>query len=242
MSTLMIQYSFRLPEDKTETFNLKLNAQSLELQMGAPDRPPGWINLGFHQCPHCPLDVKTHPYCPISLNLVNIVGRFNHIISYDEIHMEVTTQERFISQKTTAQRGISSLIGIVFATSGCPHTAFFRPMARFHLPLSSEEETIYRATSMYLLAQYFRNNMGQQTDYKLEGLKKIYKNTELVNLGIIKRLRAYSETDSSINAIVVLDTFAKTMPCVIGDSLVDICYLFKPFLADYDESSGLPVG
>jgi hypothetical protein len=30
-----------------------------------------------------------------------------------------------------------------------------KPMARFHLPLASEEETIYRATTMYLLAQYF---------------------------------------------------------------------------------------
>jgi hypothetical protein len=43
------------------------------------------------------------------------------------------------------------------ATSGCRYTAYFKPMARFHLPFANEEETAYRAISMYLLSQRFLN-------------------------------------------------------------------------------------
>ena len=36
------------------------------------------------------------------------------------------------------------------ALSGCPVLEQLKPMARFHLPFASVEETIYRAASMYL--------------------------------------------------------------------------------------------
>ena len=162
--------------------------------------------------------------------MVNIVNRFEDLISYDKIRVDVTTEERRISQRTTAQNGISSMMGLVIATSGCPHTAFFRPMARFHLPLASKEETIFRATSMYLLAQYFLKKAGQAADFDLEGLTKIYDNMQIINNAIVERLRAATTTDSSVNAIVILDNYAKFLPFAIEKSLEDIRYLFSPFL------------
>lgn len=73
------------------------------------------------------------------------------------------------------QRGLSSLLGLILATRDCTYTRYFRPMARFHLPLASEEETIYRAASMYLLAQYLRANDGKQVDINLTRSAEIYK-------------------------------------------------------------------
>ena len=121
-------------------------------------------------------------------------------------------------------------MGLIMATSGCPHTSFFKPMARFHLPLASADETIYRATSMYLLAQYFLRKQGQETDLELEGLAKIYHNIQLINKALAERLRAITDKDSAINALILLDIFAQTLPYAIEDSLEEVRYLFTPYL------------
>lgn len=88
--------------------------------------------------------------------------------------MQPATTERTVSAETSAQQGLGSLLGLIMATSGCPHTVFFKPMARFHLPFSNESETIYRAVSMYLLSQYFTTREGAPIDAGLDGLRDIY--------------------------------------------------------------------
>jgi hypothetical protein len=118
MKTIVIQYCFRLPDNSSEDFKLELNPHNLEMTGNIPQSLPGWTKLNFHQCPHCPLDVVTDPYCPLAANIVNIVQRFDGLISYDKIRVDVITQERRISQDTTAQKGISSMMGLVIATCG----------------------------------------------------------------------------------------------------------------------------
>jgi hypothetical protein len=230
MKCIEIQYCFRLPDNSSEDFKLELHPQKLELAGNIPQSLPDWSKLNFHQCPHCPLDIITDPFCPLAANIVNIVKRFDGLISYDQIRVDVITQERRISQHTTAQKAISSMMGLVIATCGCPHTAFFKAMGRFHLPLASNEETIFRATSMYLLAQYFLKMEGRQADLELKGLTKIYHNMQIVNIAIARRLRSTSMSDSSINAIVILDNYAKSLPYAIEKSLGNLRHLFHPFL------------
>ena len=230
MNTIEIQYCFRFPDNSNEDFKLELNPHKIELTGNIPEFIPKWARLDFHQCPHCPLDVARDPYCPLASNIVNIVQRFDGLISYDRIRVDVITAERKITQQTTVQKGISSLMGLVIATSGCPHTAFFKAMGRFHLPLASNEETIFRATSMYLLAQYFLKMDGRQADLELSGLTKIYRNIQIVNVAIARRLRSTSMSDSLINAIVILDNFAKNLPFAIEKSLKDLRHLFLPFI------------
>lgn len=231
METFNIQYKFTLPDQSNEVFDLQFDSKDLILINNIPSILPSWTDLNYYQCPNCIIDPDTYIFCPLSANLVSIVNRFKGLLSFDKVAIDVSTIERTVSQQTTVQRGISSLMGLIIATSGCPHTAFFKPMARFHLPLSSKEETIYRATSMYLLAQYFLSNDNNKADLEFEGLKKIYKNAQLVNTSIANRLRAASDTDSSVNAITLLDMYAQSLPFAIGDSLEDIKYLFTAFLA-----------
>ncbi len=229
METIQIQYSFTLTDGSQEVFDIQLDAQELLLADMAREPLPPWTALDFHKCYICPLDADSHPHCPPSAHLASMVNRFGRVLSHDEVKVVVVTNERTVSQNTTAQRGISSLMGLVMATSGCPHSAFFKPMARFHLPLASEDETIYRATSMYLLAQYLLKKEGRAADVDMEGLAEIYSNMHVVNMAVAERLRVASETDSSVNAIILLDLFAKAMPYVIKDSLDEIRYLFTPF-------------
>ena len=164
------------------------------------------------------------------LYFIDIVDRFDHILSYDKIMLEVMMDERIVIRSTTAQKGLSSLVGIVIAASSCPHTKFFKPMLRFHLPLASEAETIYRAASMYLLAQYFVLNEGKKADFELHGLEEIYNNMHMINVAIAERLRVASKTDALINAIILLDMFTKSIPSVIEESLDELRYLFTPYL------------
>ena len=229
MGTKVIQYRFLMPDNSREDFNLRLDAHNLDLQGNIPEHLPAWTQLELHQCPHCPLDADTNSYCPLAANIATIVRRFDGLTSYDKITVDVITEERHISQQTTVQKGISSMMGLVIATCGCPHTAFFKPMAHFHLPLASKEETIFRVTSMYLLAQYYVKKDCQFADFELEGLADIYHNIQIVNVAVARRLRTATITDSSLNALVLLDSYAQILPFAIEESLEEIRHLFSPF-------------
>lgn len=231
MENVTIRYRFTMPGGGDEVFDLELDERNLMLKGSTPEFLPPWTDLEFYQCPNCRLTAETRPHCPVAVNLVSIVAPFSHVLSYNEIHLEVTTKERVVSKDTTAQEAVSSLIGIVMATSDCPNTTFFRSMARFHLPLASEEETVCRATSMYLLAQYFLKRDGRQADLELAGLTRIYGNMHIMNTAIAARLQGASEQDSTINAIVMLDMFALTVQHLIEGSLEEVRYMFEPFLA-----------
>ena len=231
MQPLVIEYRFRLQDNSEELFTIRLDPQTLEtLPDSDADPLPDWTALSFSQCASCPLTAASSPRCPAAANLAPIVRRGEKLLSIDQVDLQVTTAERISLQKTTAQRALCSLMGLVIATSGCPHTAFFKPMARFHLPLASEEETIFRATSTYMLAQYFVNKEGGQADFNLEKLTNLYQTMQEVNLAMAKRVRSTSKTDSSLNAIVLLDMYAKALPYVIKQSLDELRYLFAPFL------------
>jgi hypothetical protein len=229
MNPINIRYIFRLPDDRLEVFDLYLDPKTLDLLRDTIEPLPSWTSLDFHQCPNCPLSIQTHSNCPASVHLVKPVAFFKNIISFESVHVDIITPERIVYKDTSAQKGVSSLMGLIMATSGCPHTRFFKPMARFHLSFASAEETIYRATSMYLLAQYFLLKEGKEADLELKGLANIYYNIQLINKAIAKRLGAISDKDAALNALVLLDTFAKTVPYSIEESLEEIRYLFTPY-------------
>ncbi|MEJ2537718.1 MAG: hypothetical protein P8048_11825 [Calditrichia bacterium] len=230
MSTYQIQYRITLPDGKVEVFDLNFDSQTIDLLNNIPEKLPEWTNLEFEQCSHCPLKPDKSPHCPLAANLVNIINHFDGLMSYQNLQLEVVTTNRTISKKTTAQDALSAMMGLVIPATGCPHTAYFKPMARFHLPLAGADETIYRATSMYLLAQYFLKKQGKVPDLDFKGLKKIYQNMQILNASIAERLRAASKTDSSVNALVLLDMFTMVLPIAIEESLEEIGYLFKPYI------------
>ena len=63
----------------------------------------------------------------------------------------------------------------------------------------------------------------------LENLREIYKNLELVNRHVAERLRNAAVQDSTLNAVIILDCYAKTLPYSVEQSLEELAYLFdKP--------------
>ena len=233
MDIINIRYNFKFDSQRQEIVDVALDARTLTAIRNIDNNLPDWTKLEFHQCPHCPLNRAVHPVCPVAAILVDVVRRFDQIISYDPVDLEIITAERTISLNTTAQRGISSLVGLLFPASGCPHTAFFRPMVRFHLPMANKQETLFRAAGMYLLAQFFLRKDGHTEDSELHGLTQIYKNLNVLNIHVAERLRSATRTDSSLNAIIILDVFTQALPFVIDDHLNEMRYLFEPYLSDF---------
>ncbi len=230
MEPIQISYRFNLGDDKSEVFDVHLDPDTLEIINQPSGELPPWTDLEFHQCSHCPFTSDTHPNCPLAVTLIQVIGRFDNVVSHNKIELTVLTHERKVFQKTTAQKGISSLVGLLFAASGCPHTAYFKPMARYHLPLASEDETFYRATGMYLLAQYLLHREGKRADLELEGLKKIYHNLHLLNTMVAERIRSATRSDSSVNAVVLLDMITNLMPFILDEQLAKISHLFSSYL------------
>jgi len=236
MANFEISYCFKFGDQRREKIDLVIDAQTIEV-INRPDQDlPEWTRLEFEQCPHCPFRSREVSHCPVAVGLIDVVRRFDGIMSYDRVDLEVVTAERKITQNIEAQKGIGSLLGLLIPTCGCPHADFFKPMARYHLPLASGEETVFRATGMYLMAQFFLNKMGKAANYDLQGLNRIYKNMHILNISIAERLRSATRTDSSINAVIVLDVFTHTINFVIEDHLQEIQHLFEPYLEEYYKS------
>lgn len=232
MEPIRITYRISLDDKTTEVFDFDLDGRTFALRTTPPDNPPKWTELGFKQCSHCPLNVEEHPHCPMALQLHKVVERFHNTRSIDEVKLEVITEDRTVVQTTALQRVLSSMLGLIFPTCGCPKTAYMRPMARFHLPLASEEETVFRVAGMYLLAQYFLTNNGKKGQFAFDGLISIYDDFHILNKAIASRLQFATESDSSKNAITLLDMYSSLVPMLLEDQLVEIRGFFEAYLPD----------
>lgn len=230
MNSIRIKYIFRWPDAEEDSYELVLDGTTLDIISPHPGEIPQWAMLDFNKCPSCPLDAKSSPCCPLALALVSLNTSFAHWVSYEKVHVAVVTAERTTTKNTTVQQAASSLMGLISPCSGCPHTRFFKPMARFHQPFATEQETIYRASSMYMLAQYFLKAEGREADHGLVGLNDIYRSLHEVNTHCAMRLRHGASNDSAVNAVVLLDMFAKSLPYAIKESLEELGHLFHPFL------------
>jgi len=233
MANLEISYTFRFEDSREEIVELVIDPRTIEIVNRPVHDLPEWTRLEFEQCPHCPLDSREVANCPVAVSLIEVVRRFDGVMSYGRVDLEVVTVERKITQSIDAQKAISSLVGLLISTSGCPHASYFKPMARYHLPLASSEETVFRATGMYLLAQFFLNKTGKNGNFDLQGLTRIYHNMHLLNISIAERLRSATRTDSSINAVIVLDIFTQTVNFVVEDHLQELRHLFQPYLEEF---------
>lgn len=231
MTHLTQTYRFDLPDASERVFELKLDRDTAQLVSQPPGEPPAWTALAFNQCSGCPLEASKVSHCPAAVQLAGVIDGFADLVSYDKVRVTVESEERSVVATLSAQQGLASLIGLIMASSGCPRTAVFRPMARFHLPFSTESETAYRVAAMYLLAQHFIARDGGTPDLALDHLESVYRGLHAVNRGMAQRIRAASRQDAIVNAIVLLDVFTSLVPSAIHEILDEIKPAFAALLA-----------
>jgi hypothetical protein len=186
-----------------------------------------WTNLDYCKCSNCPLEKSDYPKCPIAYNLHSLVAVFKDRISYEEVSVEIISNQRSYKKETALQIALQSLFGLLMAASDCPNMKFLSSMAIFHLPFASFEETILRAASFYLLKQYFQKAGNQSYDFSMDGLKKQYEAVEFVNHGLLERIQSIeTEGDASLNAITTLNAFAQMFSLQYELDLATLHYVF----------------
>jgi hypothetical protein len=220
---LHIRYRFDLPDGSQKQLSLSFDPKSFRLSNAAPAEPPFWTELKFSQCANCPLGAAEHAHCPAALQMAPAVESLKELVSFDTVRVTVKQAERTIYAETSAQQALSSVLGLIMATAGCPWTDRLRPMARFHLPFASEAETVYRSVCMFLLARHLLGADDTQGFAKLEDL---YENLHVVNRDMSRRLGAATRTDPARNAMALLDSYTTLLPAALESSLEDLKPLF----------------
>ena len=228
-NTRVIIYQFALPGGVTKEFSVELELPALEIISAAQGDPPSWTDLRFKQCPNCSLALHRSSRCPVAMNLAPVIVAFNDLASYENVETTVLTEAREFRKRCPLQTGLSSLIGLIMATSGCPVLDRLRPMAYTHLPFATSKETTLRAISTYLLAQCVRQRQGRTAIWEFDQLVQTYDDVRMVNKAFLERIRSMCTRDAGVNAIVILDTFASLASFALNEQWwKDIEPLFAP--------------
>lgn len=227
---LNITFTFSFANGTRKVFPLVLDKTDLSLRSKKAADLPLWVILNYHQCENCPLDASRNEYCPVAVNIAGIVEEFKDFVSHEKARVTVAVEERIYAKDTTVQQGLTPLLGIIMTTTGCPVMEQLKPMVRFHLPFASLTETIFRMSSMFLMAQFLRSLEGKNAVWSLDGLTKVYTEVGKVNRDFALRLRVAAKKDANVNALVNLDCFATMVPLAADDTLREIRPYFKSYL------------
>jgi hypothetical protein len=230
MEARVIRYRFERSGAAALELEAHLDPESLLDLAPLPESPPAWTRLEFEKCPNCPLDPSRSPLCPAAARISDLVTTFGDVSSIGQARVVVEVGGRRISKDASLVHGIASLLGLRMATSGCPVLAKLRPMAAFHIPFATDEETMYRALATYFIAQLLRERSGASPAWTLDGLKEAYRAVGLVNRAFAARMRAALTEDANANALVRLDLFAKAIPLDLEDWLESYGRAFDAWL------------
>jgi len=218
---LRFHYTFKLKSGLHKSFEVIVDYASLNIIYAKNETFPDWTRLENFKCKHCSLDQKLHEYCPLAINLVDIIQTFQDINSYDEAEIIVDTLNRSYSKVTSVQSGVSSMLGIRMVTSGCPVMGKLRPLIPTHLPFASLEETEQRVLSTYLLAQYVKWKKGGDPDWEMSNLMNIYEDIRILNHNVSKKIADLEKKDVSINSLIVLNNFADYVSFTLDEKMLD---------------------
>ena len=228
-------YRFNFPGEETKQFEIQLDPDTLVLISNKQPPYPDWTKLSFNKCTNCPLNEEQYPHCPVAVNLSDVVEFFRKIVSHQISEVEIVTEARTYKKQASIQQALSSLMGMIMVTSNCPILDKLRPLVRTHLPFATLEETTYRVISMYLLAQFFLKQEGEQPDWELKELPKIYEQIQIVNRCFNTRIAEVQIADSSSNAVVILNCQADYTTALLSQpELNQVKKLFSAYLEKSD--------
>jgi len=227
----MIRYSFAFADGSRADFQVDELAPATRT-LRSSEGLPSWMDLDVHRCPHCPLPCKKRLACPAMEAIFPTIECFDRRTSFDTCDLTVEQNSVTHQAHTSIQDAVRSLIGLQLALSGCPTTHKLRPMARFHVPLSDADQTLFRVFGMHMLRQYLHHAKGGTPDWSLAELQSLYRDIHQVNHQLAKRIRAASHKDAAVNGLVILDALAHEVGYSIETNLEQLA----PYFASSDES------
>ncbi len=230
--TIIFTYTFTFSDGKQASFDVRLNSATGTSRNPWPQKLPDWTKLAHHQCAHCPLSAKEHDYCPAAVSVVDIVDFFHEVSSIEPVEVSVYSEARTtVKDRVPLPNAIGAVMGARFASSGCPITAMFQPMVRYHVPFTTMDEATYRIVTMHALVQFLRMSDGQSVDWSFDGLSQLCRDVNRLNLDFSRRLRELQVNDATTNAITSLDSFVQMVDITVDDDfLTELKELFRAHL------------
>jgi hypothetical protein len=213
-----IEYHLKLEDGSVTSYAIEIDKETMISSVPAMDEIPDWVRTG-----------KGNEYCPIALRLVEPIRRFNGLLSHARAVTTVVTPERNYVKECDVQEALSSLFGLIMATSGSPQMQPFKHMARYHLPFSTLEETIYRITSTYLMRQLLNRLNQEPIVIDLKDIESLYTTMRTLNESMAARLKEAVKWggDGTVNAVVILNTYSSLIPVIIREELEKLRPFFK---------------
>ena len=184
-----------------------------------------WTRLDFEKCSICPLKSSDFEHCPAAKDLRFLIEDFSTKVSFETVQANVYTPIRDYSKECDMQTALNSLLGVILSTSDCPILNQMKPMAFFHIPFATYEESFIRTVSFYFIRQYFNKQDGKDADFDLSNLQDYYNDLKIVNTNLKNRLLAACKKDTFVNAINAFFSLSALISFSIQDKLADI----KPY-------------
>ena len=217
-SLVEVRYIFEFKNGDHKSFDTRVDLLSRN-QVLYSQASPSWCDLEFHKCPHCPLSSAENKSCPAALSIADIVEYFSENPKNEEGKCTVILPDKKVVGEKHIYESVSSLIGLRCATSLCPVLREFKLMARFHEPFTNPFYTVYRATNMYLLRQFFKQKQGIAPDWELRGLKTFYEQIAVTNMKIGERLKETGSRHCAPCSMMILNVFTLTMTLLFDEHL-----------------------
>lgn len=195
-----ITYQLQRADGTESRFEVDIERPARMAEQNSEDHPD-WTRLSCNQCPNCPFSAEEFLYCPAAIEIEEVANHFANTSSIERTDVWVHSEERSYFKNTDMQSALKSLFGLIMASSPCPILSRLRPLAHFHLPFASLQETIHRLVGTYLINQYMHLREGEKADWELRGVEELYRELKAVNMQLMKRIRLASKDDASINAI-----------------------------------------
>lgn len=217
-----ITYTIQLKSGKKYTFEVDPD-RSDRIEEANNETHAFWTILDYNQCTNCPYQSSKWKYCPVALDIEEIAGKFEDVISIEQADVWVHTKTRSFFKNCDVQEALKSLFGLVMATGSCPVLSRLKPLACFHLPFATIEETIQHLVGIYLIKQHLIYRNGESTsDWDLKGIKELYQQLETVNIHLMNRLREASNKDANLNALYLFVTLTTLIETDIHEMLEEI--------------------
>ena len=211
-----ITYQLQRENGKECRFEVDIERAERMFEQNDEDHPD-WTRLSCNQCPNCPFDATEYLYCPAAIEIEEIANHFAETTSIERTDVWVHTAERSFFKNVDMQSALKSLFGLIMASGPCPILSRLKPLAHFHLPFATLQETIHRLVGTYLINQYIKHDEGLAADWELEGVEELYRELKVVNLHLMKRIRIASKEDASINAIQTFISIASIVEMGVED-------------------------
>ena len=213
-----IKYLLEFEDKNTKEFETNLDLTSTEVKYYTSEEF-SWTKLDFHKCAHCTLSSEKFKHCPAAVSIADIIEYFSKHPDYQEAKCTVIYPEKIVVVEKPVSDILSCLMGLRLATSLCPLLSELKMMARFHEPFASPFYTVYRATSMYLLKEYFISQDSKKNDFSFKGLKELYNKLSISNLRMQERLKGFPGHKCQPCSMNLLSVLTVTMTLLLDEHL-----------------------